>query len=194
MGRLRAGGGQTGTERTTLSMPSATCHFALETRPSADPRRRFRPTVSKANELPFLRSDNTVSLFIKPCECTTYVNPPLQKRPSQRKRYFQTNLTLGGIGKTGKILQTPTPELGTARSSVTSGGPAYSPSGNSITMPHPPAETPPGLSSAISGRLTCRRPAACLLHVAHRRYNPDRGECFPPEEDADPDAEQAKYA
>ncbi len=71
--------------------------------------------ASKANEPTFYRGDNTVALFINPCECTTYVDPPLRKRPSRRKPYFQTNLTLGGIGKIGKMHLGPSraPELTT---------------------------------------------------------------------------------
>ena len=55
--------------------------------------------ASKANELPFLRSDTTLALFINPCQCPTYVDPPLRKRPFRKKRFCETNLTLGKIGK-----------------------------------------------------------------------------------------------
>ena len=60
-------------------------------------------SASKANELPFLRGDNPMALFINPCQYSTYVNPPLWKRPSREKPYFQTNLTLGVIDKMGKL-------------------------------------------------------------------------------------------
>ena len=47
-----------------------------------------------------------MALFINPCQYSTYVNPPPRKSPSREKAYFQTNLTLGGIEKIGKMRST----------------------------------------------------------------------------------------
>ncbi len=58
--------------------------------------------ASKANELPLYRGDTIMALFISPCEYTTYVDPPLRKRPSRKKRFCETNLAPGRIGEIGK--------------------------------------------------------------------------------------------
>ncbi len=86
-----------------LSLASAIRHFAFEMPHSAGPRHVLYSSASKANELPFLRGDSIVALFINPCQYPTYVHPPLRKRPSREKAYFQTNLTLGGMGKMGNL-------------------------------------------------------------------------------------------
>ena len=96
--------------------------------------------ASKANELPFLRGDSAMSLFINLCQHATYVNPSLRKRPSREKAYFQTNLTLGSIGKMGNLRLTPLPSL----DSITL--PPWSrslPRSLPIAFRLPPSATPP---------------------------------------------------
>ena len=44
-----------------------------------------------------------MALFVNPWQCPTYVDPPLSKSPSRKKRFYETNLTLGGIGNQGKL-------------------------------------------------------------------------------------------
>ena len=51
----------------------------------------------------FYPGDSMVALLINPCRQTTYVDLTSWKRPSRKKPYFQTNLTLGVIGKIGKM-------------------------------------------------------------------------------------------
>ena len=58
-----------------------------------------------------------MALFINPCQYPTYVNPPLRKRPSRKKRFCETNLALGGIGNIGNLpcphtarLKAPSPQ------------------------------------------------------------------------------------
>ena len=84
-----------------LSWAPATRHSASEIRLSTRARPSSCSTASKANEPTFLAGDKTMALFVNPCHCPTYVDPSSPKRPSRKKRYFQTNLTLGGIGKMG---------------------------------------------------------------------------------------------
>ena len=62
------------------------------------------PSASKENEPTFYRCDIMMALFINPCECATYDDPLLQKRPSRKKRFCETNLILGNIGKLGKFV------------------------------------------------------------------------------------------
>ena len=63
--------------------------------------------ASKPNELTFYRGAKTMTLFVNPCQCPTYVDRPLREGPSREKPYFQTNLTLGEIGNMGKIALAP---------------------------------------------------------------------------------------
>ena len=63
----------------------------------------FPQGASKANELPFLRGDTMMALFVNPCQYSTYVDPPLRKGPSRKKRFCETNLTMGAIGKMGNL-------------------------------------------------------------------------------------------
>ena len=82
------------TETTTRTRPKA---------PITAARRVFGRGVSGANEPTFYRGDKTMALFVNHWYCTTYVDRPLEKGPSQKKRYFQTNLTLGKRGNIGKM-------------------------------------------------------------------------------------------
>ena len=43
-----------------------------------------------------------MALFINPCENLTYVDPPSRRGPSRKKRFCETNLTLGKIGQIGR--------------------------------------------------------------------------------------------
>ena len=81
----------------------ATCGLPCRTRHFASLRHLFCSSASKANEPTSYRGAKAMTLFITPCQCPTYVNSPLRKRPSRKKRYFQTNLTLGEIDKRGKV-------------------------------------------------------------------------------------------
>ena len=85
-----------------FSLPSATRHFAFKIRHSAGPHHASYSNASKANEPTFLAGDTRLSLFVNPCQYSTYVDSPLRKRPSRKKRFCETNLALGRIGKLGK--------------------------------------------------------------------------------------------
>ena len=87
-------------------MPSLVCrarHLPFEIRPSAQPRRRSLPGASKANEPTFYPGDTPMALFVNPCRYATYVDPPPSKSPSRKKRFCETNLTMEGMGKIGKL-------------------------------------------------------------------------------------------
>ena len=98
------------TQTTRLSMPSVTRHLPFETGPFVGSRHVFYSSASKPNEPTFLAGDSIMALFITPCQCTTYVNPRLRKGPFGEKAYFQTNLTLGGIGNMGRPFPGPSAE------------------------------------------------------------------------------------
>ena len=82
-------------------------HSAFAIRLSLHPHPMFHASASLPNEPTFLRSDSMVALFINPCRYATYLDSPPAKRPSRKKRYFQTNLTIGGIGNIGRVARAP---------------------------------------------------------------------------------------
>ena len=90
-----------------FSLPSAIRHFAFKTAHSAGPRDVFYPSASKQNELPFLRGDTVMALFINPCQYPTYGDPLTGKGPTRKKPFCETNLTLGRIGNLGKMPPPP---------------------------------------------------------------------------------------
>ena len=100
------------------------------------------PDASKANEPTFYRSDTLLALNVTPCPTTTYGDSPSELPPPRKKRFCETNLTLGGIDKMGKLSGAHAPTL--------------------IT-------TVPNLPRGYSGRLSRRLPAAYLLPVGDHR-------------------------
>ena len=85
-----------------LSLASAIRHLPFELRHSPAPRHVFYSSASEQNEPTFYRGDSAMALFINPCEHTTYVHSTPRKGAPRKKRFYETNLTLGEIGKMGK--------------------------------------------------------------------------------------------
>ena len=90
-----------------FSLTSLIRYSPSEIRPSAGALHPFCSSASKANEPTFYHGDNTLALFINPCEYTTYVDRTPRKSASRKKRFCETNLALGRIGELGKVPAAP---------------------------------------------------------------------------------------
>ncbi len=130
-------------------------------------RRIILQDASQPNELPFLPTDTRLSLYVTPCRNTTYGDSPSDSPPPRKKRFCETNLAPGGMGKIRKLCGAPAPTVKTMVSN---------------------------LARRYSGRLTRCPAAACLLPVADRRYNPGGGGMRPLKECRDADAERTDRA